>query len=284
MKIEILGSGGAAGIPRPGHDDAINKQAREKGIPYARMGPSIFIHDIDLIIDTPEEIKIMLNRAGIGLVAHCLYSHWHPDHTLGYRFFESMNFDLWQYPAQHRTSQVYLPQQVAVDAQVYLGLWGSLQYLQRMKLINVNVLADDDVLQIDNIRIRPFRVAEDYVYAFELTQNATRVVIAPDELFGWQPPKEIGGVDVLICPMGLPKTNPLTGAQIMPDNHPVLRHEATYQQTLEMVAAIDAKRTILTHIEPLPDLGYDELLQLQAQHQKAGRNIEFAYDHMMIEV
>ena len=77
----------AAGLPV----SRVRRGARA-GAPYARTGPSLFLHGQDVLIDTPEESREQLNRAGIGSVRACLYSHWHPDHVMGRRVFESMNF------------------------------------------------------------------------------------------------------------------------------------------------------------------------------------------------
>ena len=57
MKLEFLGSGGAGTIPKPLCQCRVCVQAREKGVPYSRTGPSLFIHGPDVLFDTPEEIK-----------------------------------------------------------------------------------------------------------------------------------------------------------------------------------------------------------------------------------
>ena len=54
MRLEILGSGGAVTIPRPGCDCRVCAEARARGIPYARTGPSVFVHGPDVLIDTPQ--------------------------------------------------------------------------------------------------------------------------------------------------------------------------------------------------------------------------------------
>ena len=66
MKVEFLGTGGAFPTPRPGCDCAICVQARERGVPYARTGPCLFVHGPNLLIDTPEECRQQLNRSGVG--------------------------------------------------------------------------------------------------------------------------------------------------------------------------------------------------------------------------
>ena len=47
---------------------------------------------------------------------------------------------------------------------------------------------------------------------------------------------------------------------------------------------LDAGRVILTHVEEADGLSHDDLQKLQDRLQDEGRNIEFAYDTLEIEV
>lgn len=284
MQIEILGSGGALTTPRVGCQCRVCVEARAKGVPYSRGGPSAFVHGPDLLIDTPEEIKDQLNRSRVTHVGACIYSHWHPDHVMGRRVWESLNADDVHYPPRHRCTDVYLPQQVAQDFHTWLGSWEHYTFMQRVGLVNVIELADGDTFALNGTTIRPFRLAEDYVYAFLLEESGKRVLIAPDELNGWTPPEFVRGVDVAVIPMGLSELHPLTGERLITENHPLLKLEATYTETLEMVRALDAGRVIMTHIEEVTAMSHDDLLVLEARLREDGFTITFAYDTMMIEV
>jgi len=278
MRIEILGSGGAIPTPRAGCSCAVCVEARAKGVPYARTGPSVFVHDLALLIDTPEESNLQLNRAGITRVAAALYSHWHPDHTAGRRIFETLNLDFRAWPRHPETTDVYLPQQVARDFDTYLGLAAHLEFLQeRQGTVRVHELVDGDVLELDGTRIAPMRLAEDYVYAFLLEQDGVRVLVAMDELNGWRPP-DLGALDVALLPLGIHEHHPFTGERRISEEHPVLRFEATYPETLEVVRALDARRVVLSHVEEMDGLSHDELVRLGKRD-----GWEPAYDGMVIE-
>ena len=56
MRLTILGSGGCMAIPKPLCGCRVCREARVKGVPYSRGGPSAFLHDVNLLIDTPAEI------------------------------------------------------------------------------------------------------------------------------------------------------------------------------------------------------------------------------------
>jgi phosphoribosyl 1,2-cyclic phosphate phosphodiesterase len=283
MRIEILGSGGAISTPRPGCACRVCAEARQKGVPYSRCGPAVFVHDVELLIDTPEEIKYQLNRAGISRVKACAYSHWHPDHTMGRRVWE-MNQDFRGWPPSHRSTDIYLPQQVAVDFRRWLGLHEHFVFLERHELVRMIELRDDSEVTIDSTTLRPIRLAEDYVYAFHLEREGTRVLIAPDELHGWRPSDSLSGLDLAVLPMGVVEHDPFTGERKIAADHPVLRHEATFAQTLETVRALGARSTILTHIEEPDRLSHDDLLRLERKLEHDGFDIRFAYDTMIVDV
>lgn len=148
MKVEFLGTGGALTTPRPGCLCRVCVEARKRGLPYSRSGPSLFVHGPDVVIDTPEEIKDQLNRSRVREIKACFYSHWHPDHS----------------------------------------------------------------------------------------------------------------------------------------DHPILRVEATFAETLQILDALAAERVVMTHIEEMDGLSYDDLRMLGQKLQDQGRNIVFAYDTMLIDV
>ncbi|MCZ7541245.1 MAG: MBL fold metallo-hydrolase [Anaerolineae bacterium] len=284
MRIEFLGSGGAITTPRPGCTCRLCAEARAKGVPYSRSGPGVFVHGPDVLIDTPEESKFQLDRAEIAYVPACLYSHWHPDHVAGLRVWESLNGDWLSWPPQHRRSTIFLPQQVAEDFHHRLGAWEQLMYLQHLGVVEVIVLRDGETIARNGVTIRPFRLAQDYVYAFLFEDAATRVLIAPDELFEWAPPAEVRGVDLAVLPMGLPEFDPFSGSRIIPAEHPVLRAEATFEQTLDMVRALDARRVILTHVEEPVGLSHDDLQRLAARLRDEGLPVTFAHDTLVVAV
>jgi phosphoribosyl 1,2-cyclic phosphate phosphodiesterase len=284
VRIEILGSGGAVTIPRPGCQCRVCAEARAKGVPYSRTGPSLFVHGPDVLIDTPEEIKEQLNRSRVGAIAGCLYSHWHPDHVMGRRVWETRNLGGRRWPPRRERTPIYLPAQVAADFKTWLGSWEHFDYMARFGVVEIVELADGQAIELGGVTIRPFRLAEEYVYAFLLEGDGKRVLIAPDELFGWEPGDELGRLDLAVVPMGIAEIHPLTGQRQVAAEHPILRVEATLEQTLEIVRKLGAARVVLTHVEEPDDLSYDDLLVLERRLQAQGRPIVFAHDTMLLDV
>ena len=56
MKLKIAGSGGMFLIPNPFCKCPVCQEARTKRGRYERLGPSLYIEDIGMLIDTPEDI------------------------------------------------------------------------------------------------------------------------------------------------------------------------------------------------------------------------------------
>jgi len=282
MMLEVLGSAGATTTPRPGCTCRICVEARERGLPYSRSGPSYFLHGPDVLIDTPEEANLQLNRAGIRTVAACFYSHWHPDHTMGRRVWELLNRDWRALPSEAARPEtpVYLPAQVAADFEAR-GVREHLDYLAASGDIRIVELADGEAVELAGWRFTPVRLAEDYVYAFLIEGDRKRVLLAPDETNGWDPPPEVHGVDLAVIPMGVCELDPLTGARRIHQDHPVLAGELTFEETLVIVERLAAGRTVLSHVEEVDGLSYDDLAELARRH---GDRFEFAYDGMVLDV
>jgi phosphoribosyl 1,2-cyclic phosphate phosphodiesterase len=281
LRLEVLGSGGAIATPRPLCDCHVCALAREHGPPDARSGPSVFVHGPDVLVDTPEESRVQLAFSGIRRVEAALYSHWHPDHTAGRRVWEC-GFDFRGWPPEekrtHRTP-LYVPEQVARDFDAYLGIAQQLEYLEhRLRVVGVHVVADGDAVELGSTTVTPIRLAQDYVYAFLFESPGTRLLLVMDELKGWTPP-DLGPLDLAYLPLGIFEHHPFTGERTMHRDHPLLRLEATYPETLGVVRSLDARRVVLSHIEHMDGLTHEDVVRLGARD-----GWEPAYDGMTIDV
>lgn len=91
MKLKIVGSGGMFQIPNPFCSCPICQEARRRRGRYQRLGPSLYIDDIKMLIDTPEDIGVACDRQGISEIRYL--SHKDPDHTRGMRIVEPLGYD-----------------------------------------------------------------------------------------------------------------------------------------------------------------------------------------------
>ncbi|MFP3473206.1 hypothetical protein R0J90_24410, partial [Micrococcus sp. SIMBA_144] len=74
-----------------------------------------------------------------------------------------------------------------------------------------------------------------------------------------------------------------TGERQISEDHPVLKEEATFRQTLSIIEKLQVKEVYLTHLEEPDQLSYDDLKKVEETllHDK---NILFAYDTLTINL
>jgi phosphoribosyl 1,2-cyclic phosphate phosphodiesterase len=262
VKVEILGSGGAVTIPRPGCSCRVCVEARAKGAPYARTGPSVFVHGPDVLIDTPEESKLQLNRSQVGPIAAGLYSHWHPDHTAGRRVWESRNFEFRSWPRRYETTPVYVPERVWADFEANYGLADQFRFMERQGTVRIVLVGEGEPFAIGDTTVTPVPLGAENACAFLFEAAAKRVLVVMDETQCWDPP-DLGPLDVAVLPVGVFEHHPYTGERLIPEEFckPPVR-KTRYGQALEQLRALAPRRGILSHVEEMDRLSHDELVRL----------------------
>jgi phosphoribosyl 1,2-cyclic phosphate phosphodiesterase len=280
VRIEILGSGGAVTIPRPGCRCRVCVEAREKGVPYARTGPSVFVHGPDVLIDTPEESKQQLNRSAVTRIGAGLYSHWHPDHTAGRRVWEARNFDFRSWPPRFETTPVYVPERVWADFETHHGLADQFRFLERQGTVKIELLAENASFDLDGTDITAMPLDAENAHAFLFGSDGRRVLIAMDETHRWLPPSGLGALDLAVLPIGVFEHHPYSGERLIPEEFckPPVR-KARYEMTLELLRELEPSRAVLLHVEEMDRLSHDELLRLGAAD-----GWEPAFDGLVLDV
>jgi phosphoribosyl 1,2-cyclic phosphate phosphodiesterase len=270
-----------------------------------RLGPSLYIHDLELLIDTPEEIGVELNRSGITRVRTVLYTHWHPDHTAGIRVFEG-NYHLGSLLDPRRPprqTRVILPDRVARTFERHHALSDKLAYLEQYGLVRVDEVPLGEPVAVGapasmetpgpaqapgsrpaGWQITPVPLAEEFAVAY-LLEGERRVFICMDESFEFDP-NGLGQLDLAVLPSGYFSHHPYTGERIIAENHPVLHREIAYEQTLDLIRKMDVARVVLVHLNHGFHLTHTEFERLAAELEEDNTlpPLEFGYDTMRIEV
>jgi len=285
MELVILGSGGSTITPRPGCSCRICTEARAKGIPYSRSSASIYLSDISLLFDTPEEIASQLNREGIDKIDHIFYSHWHPDHTLGLRIVEMMNmFWLGRYvrgDVPGKRVRVCASSGVLGDLKnVYRSF---LDYYVGMGLIEMTELESCVPYRIGNYSITPFEVRHaDFVSTvFLIEGDGKRVVYGPCNVKPFPSDPRLTHSDLLILGNVFPK-GPLKEGISIPEDNELRASQFSMPEALQLVESLGAANAIFTHLEEEWGRSYDDYRTIEEEHRK--HNIHFAYDSMKIHV
>lgn len=283
MNVIILGSGGCVSTPRACCNCRVCTQARQKGVPYARTGCSLFIEDANILIDTPEDINTALNNANIQKVEQILYSHCDPDHTMGMRVIEQLKMDwlaasLGKKP-DHPIAVASLPA-ILEDLKKQGTKYGSaLEYYEAKGLVRIKEIRAFEKESIkDNLMIELIPVNEqEHVAIFIISSDSKKIIYAPCDVKPFPESERFQDADVLII------GNTIVG-DILKDGF-VLNKENPLRKELFTLEEIDAirkqyniKKVIITHLEEDWGKSYDDYMELE----KEWSGIQFAYDGLRV--
>ncbi|KKI53114.1 MAG: MBL fold metallo-hydrolase [Staphylococcus equorum] len=275
MNIEFLGTAG--GIPTLYNSVSQHKESS------LRTGPGIYIHDIQLLIDTSEDIFTQLRRAQISEIKHALYSHWHPDHTMGLRIWETLNYDFKNKKPNSRKTKIYITQQEVADFKTYLGHWNHLNYLTQIDVIELEVVENDALLTIDDIQIEWIQLPESIAFGFYINAIEQSILIIPDEMKGFVPSQKFKNIDVAILPFGSNEVNPITGERLLENGVLKESNELSFDESVEIAREINATHTYFTHIESTEGLTMDDTKVLEQRLLHSGLSCTIAYDGLKIQ-
>ena len=281
MKIKIIGSGGCVSTPRPCCDCRVCTEAREKGFPYARTGCSIYIEEIALLIDTPEDINDALNHAGVKKVENVIYSHADPDHTMGMRVFEQLKMD-WLGCSVGKTNEKPIDVQalpkVIEELREQKTFRGSvLDYYVWRGLITVN---GGYYVEKGDIRIDLIPVDEgEEVAIFVISQGDKKVIYAPCDVKPFPKSELFMDADVLIIGNTIVGDILKDGFILKLDN-PLREELFIMEEILEIKEQFHIKNVIVTHLEEDWGKSYDDYAELEKEYD----GIRFAYDGMEVEL
>jgi len=270
MKLLIVGSGGAQPPPRPGCVCRVCKEARAKGIPYYRTGPSLYVPDQNILFDAPEDIREQLNREKIGHIKHVFVSHWHPDHTMGIRIFEQMNYSFGLKPP--KKSILYISKETASNLKRQL-LPSFIPLYERRKIIEVRNIEEGERTEFGNLEITPYTLPKSDTFLYKFNEGKKVAVYAPCDMRGFPMKEDLMDPDVLILHLGYFKELVPRGIDL---------GEYSFDEDLQTIKKLRAKKTVFTHIEEVWRRSYDDYKRMEDQLREY--NIEFAYDGMIIKL
>jgi len=269
-------------IPKPLCQCGVCREAREKGVPFERTGPSAFIYDENILIDTPAEIVFQLNRSRIESLDHLMFTHLDPDHMEGFRVVEqiAIDFRTWKaYPGKQ--IHLVLPQLLLERFRKVKTVYGSqLDYYEACGFINCSVF--DEKTKIGDLTVTAIPVDRgdqvSFIYIFE--KQGCKIVYAPCDIKPF-PEKiaEVKNADLLIIQPGIFE-NGLKHGFLYPDDHISRSTLYTFEETLALGKRIHAAKMLFVHLEEYWNRGYTDYDQLQKKYE----NIRFAYDGMNIVV
>jgi len=281
MKFKIIGSGGCVCTPKPICQCPVCVEARAKGFPYARCGCSLFLKDVHLLVDTPEDIAVALNNADIKQVDAVMYSHWDPDHTMGMRIFEQLRLewlDVFDGNTCNNPVMVYATAKTMSDINAIKNKFGSFldYYENSAKLIKRNIVSAP--LMMGDVKITFVPVTtNDGVSVFVFESEGKKLIYAPCDCTPFPENEIFNDADVLILGdvsfVGAAKN----GKNIPDDYHKEMQLHS-FEEALLLKTHFNIKKLIITHLEELYGKSHDDYMALQKSYD----DVFFAYDGMEI--
>jgi len=282
MDLTILGSGGCMVIPKPLCQCRVCEEARSRGRPYERTGPSSFLHDENLLIDTPAEIALQLNREGINRVDYLIFTHLDPDHVEGFRVVEQITLDFRTWEAYRgKTIRLILPQILKDRISDVTSVYGPLiDFYERQGFIECS--AFDGTTRIGETEITAIPVdcgsQVSFIYVFE--KKGVRMVYAPCDIKPFPEHRdEVKDADLLVIQPGIFEKGLKHGFKY-PEDH-ISRHTLyTFEETVALARRIGAGKVLFVHIEEYWNRGYDDYAAIE----KDLKNIYFTHDGLRVTI
>ena len=273
LKLKIVGSGGMSIIPSSFCNCKICEEARQKGGRYERLGPSLYIDDIKMLIDTPEDIAGACNKQKITEVKHISISHSDPDHVKGIRIVEKIAYDFIK--EKSMPISFYALPEVIKDIN-YMNCDCLKYYSDVLGCISVNETAN---ISIDNIDIDLINNNSNRNITFYvIKQYEKKVIYACCNAKPFHHNEAYFDADVLIISLvsddGI--LNDGTELKYAPFKDEIF----TLNEIIEIKNFYRIKKVIVTHIDEIWGKSYGYYKELE----KKLDNILFAYDGMDIVV
>ena len=280
MRFKIIGSGGCVALPKPLCSCSICEEARIKGAPFSRYGCSIFLEDISLLVDTPEDIVHAINHSNIKNIDSVLFSHVDPDHTLGMRVFEQLRLN-WLEVSEgkecNKPINVYAMESVMSDMNSIKFKFGSyLDYYENTRNLIKRETIDKSIF-IDRIKISCIKVNHATIFVFE--ENNKKVIYAPCDVKPLPNDDIFNNADVLIIGSTI-VGNVLKGGFVLKDDNPLRNDFFTMDEIEDIKRKYNIAKVVITHLEEDWGKSYNDYLKLECQYN----GIQFAYDGMEIDV
>ena len=272
MKLKIIGSGGMFQIPNPFCKCPLCEEARIKRGRYERLGPSLYIEDIKMLIDTPEDIGVACDRQGISEIKYLSISHKDPDHTRGMRIVEPLGYDC---IADKGTPIEFIALPEVIDD---INAWNGdgLHYYE--EVLGCISLCKTDFIKIGEIDIHLInnKTHRGNMTFYVISDKSRKVIYACCDVKPFIPNELYFDADLLI--VGLVSDDGILKDGTALENAPFRDDMFTIDEIMELKNKYRIKRIIVTHIDEYWGKSY-------AYYQKIGKSLDgisFAYDGMEI--
>lgn len=291
MELQFLGTGGSQPIPVPTCDCDICAEAAEHGAPYARRGYSLFLHDIDAVVDTPEFAPGNLTRWNVENFEYIFLTHWHPDHTAGLRVATMRSPDPkpdeTALDAKRRTAPTVVTTRAVYERTAESV--GTLPFLVSEGYLDVHFL-DEESFEVNGVEARAIPYALDdsdgppEATAFVFERESTTLAIVADDARRFDESKLPSDLTAAIFESGH-FTHSSDGKRIRsPD---ASGDDLEHAEVMKRVRRVAPERAFLTHLGHHYRRSHDEYQALAADYDaddSLETTVQFPHDGQTVEI
>jgi phosphoribosyl 1,2-cyclic phosphate phosphodiesterase len=290
MKLVVLGSGGSQPTPKTGCEcrtcQAARLEMRRDPLSrHVRTGPSLWLPEHGLLIDTPEESNAQLNlhAAGALNLAHVLWSHFHPDHTAGVRIVEFIA--RW---GQGNLGSGGVPTHIPADLETNLLEMNLFAFAIQHRHLEVHRVRDREPFKLGDLSVTMLRHAGPMpMYSFLFEDANSKFLYNPDHIMSLDltgpEPGLLEHLDGAIVQVGLMPDG--TQSFILPPDHPARKVLLPLETICENAAKLGWKKLFFTHLYESIRLFPEEYDALgQKLTDQFGLEIGFCFDGMNLEL
>lgn len=272
MNLKIVGSGGMFQIPNPFCKCSVCEEARNKRGRYERLGPSLYVEDIKMLIDTPEDIAVACDRQNITDIKHISISHKDPDHTRGIRIVEPLGYDGLANRG-HPIQFIALPE-VIKDVNAWNG--DTLDFYE--KVLGCIIVNATDHIEINGIVVELInnKTKRGNMTFYVIRENCKKAVYAICDNKPFVENNAYYDADLLI--MGLVSDNGVLKDGSSLENAPFRDEMYSLDEVIELKNQYRIKKVVISHI----DEHWGKSYAYYKEFERGLDNIVFAYDGMEI--
>jgi len=255
MKIKILGSGSAYGVPLYFNDFGVadkndDTQYRHRSCTYMN------IKGHDLLFDMPPEFRLLINQNNITNIDAVFITHGHYDHIAAIPELQRASFLLEHVVEVFCTSQVF--EEIKHTYHYMFDENGD----SKLKYLKWNVFENGDVIKYKNVEFKTFAVPHGRLQTTVYRHKNMALVMDLEDLPN-PAKRNLQNLDLLIieCNNGLDER---------------YNGHTNFNDVSKWISELKPKKTILTHLSARADIN--------EMRKQLPSNVKIAFDGMDVEL
>lgn len=157
-------------------------------------------------------------------------------------------------------------------------------YYEKLELVTMKSLENVKPIRIKGFEIVPFKVIGSHgevSTVYLIRKDGRKVIYAPCDVKPFPSDERLVAADLLIMGDNFPE-GPLKNGIIIPEDNDLRRELYSFQEILDLIEKINAKKTLIVHMEEEWGKSFGDYRKTEEKYKRY--NLQFAYDGMKIEL